>query len=62
INAILVNWKEEKKSKPKSNGIPTPKATKFNNFESKHNIDYKKLEMEALRRRISRNKEGENNG
>ena len=63
INAILVNWKDEKKSKPKaSNGITAPKATRFNNFESKHNIDYKKLEMEALRKRISQNKEGENNG
>lgn len=63
INAILINWKEEKKLKPKTNGnIPTPKSTKFNNFEPKGNIDYKKLEMEALRRRISRNKEGEHNG
>ena len=63
INAILVNWKDEKKSKTKTNNnVPTPKPTKFNNFESKQNIDYKKLEMEALRKRISRNKEGENNG
>ena len=63
INAILVNWKEEKKSKPKTeSNIPAPKATKFNNFVSKNNIDYKKLELEALRRRISRNKEGENDG
>lgn len=63
INAILVNWKEENKPKPQINrGIPTPKSTKFKNFESGNDIDYKKLEMEALKRRISRNKEGEYNG
>lgn len=59
MNAILLNWKEEKKSSSKTQPtVPTPKATKFNNFEPKSGIDYKKLEMEALRRRISRNKEG----
>ncbi len=64
INTILVNWRKEgKKQKTSTNiTIPTPKATKFNNFEPSGNIDYKKLELEALRRRISRNKEGEKNG
>lgn len=62
INAILTNWKEEKKYTSKRNNIPVPKSTKFNNFESNSNIDYKKLELEALRRRIARNKEGERNG
>lgn len=62
INAILINWRDEKKSKPKTNGnIPTPKATKFNNFESRSNIDYKKLEMDALKKKISKIKAGENN-
>lgn len=62
INAILVNWKNEKSKPKKTNTIPTPKATKFNNFESSGNIDYKKLEMEAIKKRIARLKEGANNG
>lgn len=63
MDAILVNWKEEKSGgRKKSESIPTPKATKFNNFENHSGIDYKKLEMEALRRRIARLKEGGNNG
>lgn len=34
--------------------IPTPKATKFSNFENHSGIDYKKLEMEALKKRMER--------
>ena len=44
-------------NKGRKSVIPTPKATKFSNFESKHIIDYKRLEMEALRRRIERNRQ-----
>lgn len=62
INAILVNWKNDKSKPKKTNTVPTPKATKFNNFESSGNIDYKKLEMEALKKRIARLKEGAKNG
>ena len=46
--------------KPKKiNTVPTPKATKFNNFAPSGNIDYKKLEMEALKKQLARLKEGE---
>ncbi len=63
MNAILLNWKEEKKNKPRStNFVPTPKSTKFNNFEPKSGVDYQKLEMDALRRKISKIKAGEING
>lgn len=62
INAILVNWKNEKTRPQKINTVPTPKATKFNNFESSGNIDYRKLEMDAIKKRISRSKEGVKNG
>ncbi len=62
INAILRNWKDNKTKPKKTNDVPTPKATKFNNFEPSGNIDYKKLEMEALRKQLARLKEGEKNG
>ena len=63
INAILENWKEQKTPVSSSREtVPTPKATKFNNFEPRSNIDYKKLELEALRRRLARSKEGDTNG
>lgn len=63
INAILENWKEQKNHTPSSREtVPTPKATKFNNFESRSNIDYKKLELDALRKRLARSKEGDTNG
>lgn len=59
INAILVNWKNDKAKPKRINTVPTPKATKFNNLESSSNIDYKKLELEALRKQLARLKEGE---
>ena len=63
MNAVLTNWKEEKKSASKRvNSVPTPKATKFNNFEPKSVVDYKKLEMDALKKKISKIKAGEKNG
>lgn len=62
INAILINWKNNKSKPKRMNSVPTPKATKFNNFEPSGNIDYKKLEMEALRKQLARLKEGETNG
>ena len=40
-----------------NNNVPTPKATKFSNFTQTSNVDYKKLEMDALRKRIERNRE-----
>ena len=43
-------------NKSRENYVPTPKATKFSNFENKHVIDYKRLEMEALQRRIRQNR------
>ena len=62
IHAILVNWKDNKTNPKKINNVPTPKATKFNNFEPSGNIDYKKLELEALKKQLARLKEGEKNG
>lgn len=61
INAILVNWKNDKSKPSKPSSVPTPKATKFNNFQSSGNVDYHKLELEALRKRISRIKGEANN-
>lgn len=63
INAILENWKEQKT--PVSTGretVPTPKSTKFNNFQPRSNIDYKKLELEALRKRLARSRKGDIDG
>ncbi len=61
MNAILVNWKEDKNKAPKPRTtVPTPKATKFSNFTQKSGIDYKKIEMDALKKKIS--KAGEING
>ena len=34
--------------------VPTPKATKFNNFTSGSNIDYHEFEMKMLRKRMDR--------
>ena len=63
INAILTNWIEEKKNKPNGKTtVPTPKATKFSNFEHRSGIDYQKLELEALRKKISKIKAGEEDG
>lgn len=63
MNAVLINRRTEKTAKPSNNySVPTPKSTKFKNFEQKSGIDYQKLEMEALRKKISKIKAGENNG
>lgn len=64
MNAVLINKKEEKKNdsaaaKP-NHSVPTPKATKFSNFSQKSGIDYKKFEMDALKKRLSKNR-GESN-
>lgn len=61
INAILSNWKEEKKSgisrgNAPTHSVPTPRSTKFNNFTQSSNIDHKKFEMDALRRRLEKNR------
>lgn len=45
------NYKEQRK-----NTFPTPKATKFSDFTGHSNIDYKKLEKDALRRKIELSK------
>lgn len=47
---IKYNFKEQKSNVT----VPTPKATKFNNFAPSGNIDYKKLEMDALKRQMER--------
>ncbi len=62
INAILINWKNGKSKPKKQSAVSTPRATKFNNFESSGNIDYKKLEMDALKKKISKSRESVNNG
>ncbi|MBR5517694.1 MAG: DnaD domain protein [Clostridia bacterium] len=59
INGVLKNWKNDSIKPKKVNTVPTPKATKFNNFAPSGNIDYKKLEMEALKKQLARLKEGE---
>lgn len=62
MHGILKNWNNDKAKPQKINTVPTPKATKFNNFAPSGNIDYKKLELEALKKQLARLKEGENNG
>lgn len=37
--------------------VPAPKSTKFNNFTPSGNVNYKELEMKALRERIARNEQ-----
>ena len=37
-----------------NNCVPTPKATSFNNFAPNSGIDYKKLEMDALKKQLER--------
>ncbi len=37
--------------------VPTPKATAFSNFTPRGDIDYRRLEMDALRRKLMRAKE-----
>lgn len=60
INAILVNKKESGSSSRRGHAVPTPKSTKFNNFTSKTGVDYRKLELDALNRRLARTR-GEKN-
>lgn len=50
INKYKYNFKDTEKKF----SVPTPKATKFNNFTPSGNIDYKKLEMDALKRQLER--------
>jgi len=47
----IYNKNNNYKFKADRYAVPTPKATAFSNFTSRHNIDYKKLELEALQRR-----------
>jgi len=65
INGILKSWAEKgittlaqvgEEKKPVINNLkPTP--TKFNNFTPRNDIDYKKLELEALQKRINKNRQ-----
>lgn len=43
-------------TRERENSFPTPKPTKFSNFEQNSNIDYKEFEMTALRKRMERGK------
>lgn len=43
-------------TRERENSFPTPKPTKFSNFEQDSNIDYKEFEMKALRERMERRK------
>ncbi len=54
INAVLVNQREKKVKA--THHVPTPKATKFNNFSQQSKIDYKKFEMDALKKRLSKSR------
>ena len=56
INAVLVNQKNGTVKQAASASFPTPKSTSFNNFSQNSGIDYKKFEMDALRRRMSKNR------
>ena len=44
------------KNKENNYYVPTPKATKFNNFPQRERTDFKALEMAALRKRLERSK------
>ncbi len=65
INGILKSWAEKgittlaqvgEEKKPVVNN-PKPTPTKFNNFTPRNDIDYKKLELEALQKRINKNRQ-----
>ena len=57
INGILFNWKNEKQSgKTPKKGTNTPKPTKFTNFTQRTGVDYKKLELQALKKRLAENR------
>lgn len=57
INGILFNWKNEKQSgKAPKKGTNTPKPTKFTNFTQRTGVDYKKLELQALKKRLAENR------
>lgn len=57
INGILSNWKNEKQSgKTPKKGTNTPKPTKFTNFTQRTGVDYKKLELQALKKRLAENR------
>lgn len=57
INGILLNWKAEKESdKSPKRSTNTPKPTKFTNFTQRTGIDYKKLELQALKKRLAENR------
>ena len=47
INGILTKWKEEPESKKAQKG-------KFANFKNRTDIDYDKIEIEAMKKRINR--------
>jgi len=64
INGILKSWAEKgiatltqiaEEKKPVV--APKPAPTKFNNFTPRNDIDYKKLELEALQKRINKTKQ-----
>ena len=57
INGILINWKNEKQAgKSAKKGANTPKPTKFTNFTQRTGVDYKKLELQALKKRLAENR------
>ena len=57
INGVLINWKNEKQtSKVSKKGTNTPKPTKFTNFTQRSGVDYKKLELQALQKRLAENR------
>ena len=55
INKYKYNFKDQEQKF----SVPTPKPTKFNNFKPSGNIDYKRLEMDALKRQLKRLKNSE---
>lgn len=57
INGILINWKNENNTqKPTKRFANTPKPTKFTNFTQRADVDYKKLELQALKKRLAQNR------
>lgn len=58
INAVLINRRDSSQKLQSNHSVSTPRPTKFNNFTQKSDIDYKKFEMDALKKRMSK-KRGE---
>lgn len=55
INGILKNWAEDtEKGRTDGKAVPTPRSTKFKNFDSTAEIDYEKRELDALKRKLEK--------